>query len=77
MGYINSTSGNMEKNQDINNNSVNGTSVDNRRALPSSRVYPSSGHNGRQEDAAEMGPAKASSPGNLQFDLGKIASEAF
>ena len=38
MGYINSTPGNMETNQDINNNDVNRTSVDNRRASPGSRV---------------------------------------
>ena len=63
----------METNQDINNNGVDGTSVDNRRASPGSRVYPemesqgpgghhqATGHNGRQEDAAEMGPTEARS----------------
>ena len=39
MGCINSTPGSMETNQDINNNIRIGTSVDNRRASPGSRVY--------------------------------------
>ena len=39
-GYINSTPVNMETNQEINNSSVNETSVDNRRSSPSSQVYP-------------------------------------
>ena len=65
MGYINSTPGNMETNQEINNNGVNGTSVDNRRASPGSQVFAemegqgpgshhqATGQNGRQADAAE------------------------
>ena len=71
MGYINSTPGNMEPNQDTNNSGINGTSVNNRRALPGSRVYvemegqgpgsrhQATGHKGRQEDAAEMGTTAA------------------
>ena len=71
MGYINSTSGNMETSQEINNNGVNGTSVYNRRASPGRWVYAemegqgpgshhqATGQNGRQEDAAEMGPTEA------------------
>ena len=50
----------METNQDINNNGVNGTSVDNRRASPGIQVYAemegqgpgshnqATGHNGRE-----------------------------
>ena len=34
MGYTNSTPGNMATNQEINNNGINGTSVENRRASP-------------------------------------------
>ena len=71
MGYLNSTPGNMETNQEINNNTLNGTSADNRRASPCSRVYTemegqgpgghhqATGQNGRQEDAAEMWPTEA------------------
>ena len=63
----------METYQDINNNGVNGTCVDNRRASPSSRVcgemegqvpgsrHQATDHNGREEDAAEMGPTEARS----------------
>ena len=40
IGYINSTPGNMETNQDISNSGIAGTSVDNKRTSPSSRVYP-------------------------------------
>ena len=73
MGYINSTPGSMETNQDINNNGINGTFVDNRRASPGSRVYgemegqgpgcchQATDHNGREEDAAEMEPTEARS----------------
>ena len=73
MGYINGTPGNMETNQDIINNNVNGTSVDNRRASSSSRVcgemegqgpgdrHQAIDHNGRDEDAAEMRPTEARS----------------
>ena len=73
MSYINSTPGNMETNQDIINNGVNGTSVDNRRASSSSRVcgemegqgpggrHQANDHNGREEDASEMGPTEARS----------------
>ena len=70
MGYRNSTPGNMETNQHIMNTGVNGTSVDNRRALSGSRVcgemesqgpgsrHQATDHNGREEDAAEVGPTK-------------------
>ena len=73
VGYINNTPGNTETNQDISNNSVNGTSVDNRRASPCSRAYgemegqgpggphQATDHNGRKEDAAVMGPTEARS----------------
>ena len=73
MGYINSTPGNMETNQDINNNGINGTSLDNRSALLDSRVYTkmegqgpgghhqATGHNGREEDAAEIWPTETRS----------------
>ena len=73
MGYINSTPGNMETNQYIINNGVNGTSVNNRRASSGSRVcgemegqgpgsrHQTTDHNGREEDAAEMGPTEARS----------------
>ena len=65
MGYINSTPGNMETNQDINNNGINGISVDNGRVLPGSRVYADMegqgpGHNERQKDAVEMRTTEAS-----------------
>ena len=49
MSYINSTPGNMETNQDIINNGVNRTSVDNRRASSSSR-HQATGHNGRSRN---------------------------
>ena len=71
MGYINSTPGNMETNQEIINNGVNGTYVDNRRASSDSRVcgemegpgehHQATDHSGREEDAAEMGPTEARS----------------
>ena len=59
--------------EDINNKGVNGTSVDNRRASSGSQVYgemegqgpggrhQATDHNGRDEDAAEMGPTEARS----------------
>ena len=71
MGYGNNTTGNMETNQDIINNGVNGTSVNNRRASSGSRIcgemegqgpgsrHQETDHNGREEDAAEMGPKEA------------------
>ena len=73
MGYINNTPRNMETNQDIINNGVNGTSVEKRRALPGNRVcgemegqgpgghHQATDHNGREEDAAEMGPTEVRS----------------
>ena len=73
MGCINSTPGNMETNQDIHNNGITGTSVDNKRASPDSRVYAemedqgpgshhqATGHNGRQENAVEMEATEARS----------------
>ena len=71
MGYINSTPGSMETYQDIINNNVNGTSADNRRASSGSQVcgetegqgpgsrHQANDHNGREEDAAEIGPTEA------------------
>ena len=73
MGYINSTHGNMETNENIINNGVNGTSVDNRRASSGSQVCgqtegqgpgrrcQATDHNGREEDAAEMGSTEVRS----------------
>ena len=73
MGYINSTPQNVETNQDIINNGVNGTYVESKRALTGSRVcgemegqgpgghHHATDHNGREEDAAEMGPTEARS----------------
>ena len=68
IGYINSTPGNKETNQDTNSNGVNGTSVDSRRALPGSQVYgemegqgPGGCHQVTDHNAAKMGPTEARS----------------
>ena len=83
MGYINSTPGNIDSNQDIYNNGIDGTSMNNRRASPSSQVYPemedqgpgghhqATGHKGRQEDAGEIGSTEARSRKRLVKDENK------
>ena len=80
MGYINSTPGHMQTNQHIIDNGVNGTSVDNRRASSGSQVcgeveghgpgghHQATDHNGREVDAAEMGPTEARASKNWMKD---------
>ena len=71
MDYKNNTHGNVVTNQGTNNNGINRSSLDNRRASPNGWVYPemesqgpgghhqATSHNRGQEDAAEMGPTEA------------------